>query len=73
LFFPGSPLGYGFVLFERDEDATNAMNALNGHAMGNKTIRVSVAKVRSRLPFVVPVSSSTNVYVANIPYTWTTS
>lgn len=38
--FPGQSLGYGFVNYQRAEDADKAINTLNGLRLQNKTIKV---------------------------------
>ena len=40
----GQALGYGFVHYENREDAERAAEALDGRALGNKLIRVQIAK-----------------------------
>ena len=42
------PAGYGFVMFERREDALKAIEGLNQHVLGTKRLRVSVK--RSKQP-----------------------
>jgi ELAV like protein 2/3/4 len=39
--FPGQSLGYGFVNYQRQEDADKAINTLNGLRLQNKTIKVT--------------------------------
>lgn len=39
--FIGQSLGYGFVNYQRPEDAEKAINTLNGLRLQNKTIKVS--------------------------------
>ena len=41
LLLPGQSLGYGFVNYHRQEDATKAISTLNGLRLQNKTIKVS--------------------------------
>lgn len=41
--FIGQSLGYGFVNYQRAEDADKAINTLNGLRLQNKTIKVSVS------------------------------
>jgi RNA recognition motif-containing protein len=36
----GQSLGYGFVNYQRQEDADKAINTLNGLRLQNKTIKV---------------------------------
>ena len=40
------PSGYGFVMFERAEDAQRAVDGLHGHVLGTKKLRVTVKKPR---------------------------
>lgn len=40
-FLVGQSLGYGFVNYQRAEDADKAINTLNGLRLQNKTIKVS--------------------------------
>lgn len=39
--FLGQSLGYGFVNYQKQEDADKAINTLNGLRLQNKTIKVS--------------------------------
>lgn len=39
--FAGQSLGYGFVNYQRAEDADKAINTLNGLRLQNKTIKVN--------------------------------
>lgn len=41
LLFTGQSLGYGFVNYQRADDADKAINTLNGLRLQNKTIKVS--------------------------------
>lgn len=38
----GQSLGYGFVNYQRAEDADKAINTLNGLRLQNKTIKVDI-------------------------------
>lgn len=44
LYFAGQSLGYGFVNYQRAEDADKAINTLNGLRLQNKTIKVNFIK-----------------------------
>lgn len=61
----GQSLGYGFVNFNRTEDAEKAVKTMNGLRLQNKTIKVSFAR---------PSSESikfSNLYISNLPSTMT--
>lgn len=60
----GESLGYGFVHFATEQDATNAVEAVNGKNISNLTVTVA--------PFVSKAlrgggGKFTNVYVKNLP------
>ena len=42
----GRPRGFGFVTMSTEEEATAAMNALNGKSLDDRALRVNVAKPR---------------------------
>ena len=42
------PAGYGFVMFERREDALKAIDGLNQHVLGTKRLRVSVKRSKQQ-------------------------
>jgi len=46
----GRPRGFGFVEFERAEDAQNAISALDGQLLDGRPISVNVARERERTP-----------------------
>jgi len=56
--------GYGFVLFERPEDASKAIEEFNGKEVLTKTIKVAYARPNAR-------RSVSNLFVAHIPPHWT--
>lgn len=49
----GQSLGFGFVKYESESDAFQAMAALNGAQLGRKVIKVSIAR-----------EDKSNIYVA---------
>lgn len=46
----GASKGFAFVTMGSQSEAENAINTLNGHSMGNREIRVSVARPREERP-----------------------
>lgn len=59
--FSGQSLGYGFVNYQRAEDADKAINTLNGLRLQNKTIKVSFARPSSE------AIKGANLYVSGLP------
>ncbi|CAO1312587.1 unnamed protein product [Diamesa serratosioi] len=57
----GQSLGYGFVNYQRQEDADKAINTLNGLRLQNKTIKVSFARPSSES------IKGANLYVSGLP------
>ncbi|XP_055385879.1 ELAV-like protein 3 isoform X2 [Condylostylus longicornis] len=57
----GQSLGYGFVNYQRQEDAEKAINTLNGLRLQNKTIKVSIARPSS------DAIKGANLYVSGLP------
>ena len=59
-------LTYGFVLFADSEDATKALNTLNGFSIYGKQIKVSFARPRETL------DKRSKLYVTRLPanFTW---
>lgn len=59
LFPAGQSLGYGFVNYQRAEDADKAVSTFNGLRLQNKTIKVraneSMRRFRPRLILTLPV------------------
>lgn len=80
--FVGQSLGYGFVNYQRAEDADKAINTLNGLRLQNKTIKVLYPRhlwsfqnfnyffVNEQVSFARPSSESikgANLYVSGLP------
>ncbi|KAL7030378.1 ELAV-like protein 3 isoform X2 [Chironomus tepperi] len=57
----GQSLGYGFVNYQRAEDADKAINTFNGLRLQNKTIKVSFARPSS------DAIKGANLYVSGLP------
>lgn len=57
----GQSLGYGFVNYHRTEDASKAIQTLNGLRLQNKTIKVSYARPSSE------AIKGANLYVSGLP------
>ncbi|EAT39711.1 AAEL008516-PA, partial [Aedes aegypti] len=57
----GQSLGYGFVNYQRVEDASKAINTLNGLRLQNKQIKVSFARPSSE------AIKGANLYVSGLP------
>lgn len=45
-FFSGQSLGYGFVNYQKQEDAEKAINTFNGLRLQNKTIKVNIYRIQ---------------------------
>ncbi|EAT41715.1 AAEL006675-PA, partial [Aedes aegypti] len=61
IFHSGQSLGYGFVNYQRVEDASKAINTLNGLRLQNKQIKVSFARPSSE------AIKGANLYVSGLP------
>lgn len=61
----GVSLGYGFINFRSELDAQKAIEHFNGHTMESKTLKVSYARPSSS------AIKNANVYIANLPKTFT--
>lgn len=46
----GQPRGFGFVEFERSDDAQRAIESLDGQQVDGRTISVNIARERERTP-----------------------
>ena len=44
----GRPRGFGFVTMSTEEEAQNAINALNGTAVNGRNLTVNIARPRKR-------------------------
>lgn len=66
----GSSLGYGFVHFDSDDSAQRAIEKVNGMMIGSSIVKVEAFKVNSNKS-VDPSTAFTNVYVKNIPPSFT--
>merc|ERR1719326_2677206 len=65
----GKSFGYGFVHYETEEAANQAIERVNGMQIGEKTVHVSTfLKSNEREP--AAVTNYTNLYVKNIPDEW---
>lgn len=60
-------MGYGFVNYQRAEDADKAINTLNGLRLQNKIIKVSFARPSSE------AIKGANLYVSGLPKNMTQS
>uniref|UniRef100_A0A1B0D8N4 RRM domain-containing protein n=2 Tax=Phlebotomus papatasi TaxID=29031 RepID=A0A1B0D8N4_PHLPP len=61
----GQSLGYGFVNYQKPEDAEKAINTLNGLRLQNKIIKVSFARPSSES------IKGANLYVSGLPKSMT--
>ena len=57
-------LGYGFVRFAQGHDASTAILKRNGHLIGGKKIKVSVARAPSE------EIRNSKLYISNLPKTY---
>jgi ELAV like protein 2/3/4 len=57
----GQSLGYGFVNYQQTDDASKAIQTLNGLRLQNKTIKVSYARPSSE------AIKGANLYVSGLP------
>lgn len=66
----GKSLGFGFVHYESDDSAKTAIEKVNGMSIGGKTVYVGTFLKRTeRMPNTE--QRYTNVYIKNIPQSWT--
>jgi len=67
----GNSKGYGFVHYENQESAEQAINKVHGMLLANKIVFVGVfVPRRERIPTADP-DKFTNLYVKHLPATWT--
>lgn len=64
----GASRGFGYVHFEKDEEASKAIDAVNGHTIAGKQVYVGLFERRSER--TTGVNKFTNVYVKNMPSSW---
>lgn len=62
----GQSKGYGFVQFERDESAQDAINSLNGMLLNDKQVYVGLFVRRQERDLANGSPKFTNVYVKNL-------
>jgi len=68
----GQSKGYGFVQFDNDESAQNAIKKLNGILINDKKVYVGLfVRRQERVPATTGSPKFTNVYVKNFPETYT--
>ncbi|OAY63029.1 polyadenylate-binding protein 3 isoform X2 [Ananas comosus] len=67
----GQSKGYGFVQFDREEAAENAINQLNGMLMNERKVYVGLFVRRQERDKGNGSIKFTNVYVKNLPETFT--
>ncbi|XP_023941662.2 ELAV-like protein 1-B isoform X1 [Bicyclus anynana] len=59
--------GYGFVEYEKHEDAEKARNAFNGLLMQGKTLKVSFALLNPENKASHKPDTESNLYISNLP------
>ncbi|KAG5506548.1 hypothetical protein JIQ42_06800 [Leishmania sp. Namibia] len=60
--------GYGFALFENDEDALNAVIALQGHYIKNTRVQVRLARPEASAKKMYPAMMQQQLMSACMPY-----
>jgi len=63
----GASLGYGFVHYESDENAQNAIRRVDGKVIAGKQVVVSSFKSKHERP---KQDNFTNIYIKNVPTDW---
>lgn len=63
----GETLGYGFVHYESQENALNAIKRVDGKVIAGKQVNVGLFKPKEQRP---QREKFTNVYVKNVPTDW---
>lgn len=66
----GESLGYGFVHYENDEAAANAIQRVDGKMIAERKVTVSAFK--SRKERGATKNTFTNIYIKNVPLDWST-
>jgi len=65
----GNSYGYGFVHYESEEAATQAIERVNGMQIGEKTVQVSQAS-KNKGDEKADMTNYTNLYIKNFPSDW---
>lgn len=60
--------GYGFVLFENEQDALNAVIALQGHSIRNTRVQVRLARPEASAKKMYPAMMQQQLMSAYMPY-----
>ncbi|CAG9467661.1 unnamed protein product [Pedinophyceae sp. YPF-701] len=68
MFPDGTSKGYGFVHFENEEDAEQAVEKLNGKVLNGLTVVIERFKRKAERPNAM--TDFKNVYVKNVPKAW---
>ena len=53
----GRSKGFGFVTMNNDDEANKAIEAMNGHEMEGRPLRVNEARRRKKVLLVVPIGN----------------
>ena len=69
----GQSLGYGFVNYQRQEDASKAIQTLNGLRLQNKTIKVAFTSEIIHLTTIDPFSQETLIQILYLESTFENS
>jgi len=67
----GNSKGYGFVHYENQESAEQAINKVHGMLLANKIVFVGVFVPRRERVSAADPDKFTNLYVKHLPTTWT--
>lgn len=67
----GKSRGYGFVHYETEEAAKQSIERVNGMQIGEKTVFVGAFQRRGERPPPEAVLNFTNIYIKNMPESWT--
>lgn len=60
--------GYGFVLFENEQDALNAVIALQGHSIRNTRVQVRLARPEASAKKMYPAMMQQQLMSSCMPY-----